>query len=362
MRPMPPYADYVGMPSPVSSSLPPPEHVDVTTRGSIPRGLSGCLVGIGHDQVVRSVLLRPGQTPSYQAQQLRTHTTLHNVLAFGGITLVLGDDSPAYELSAELDTFGVVDLAGQDRALAAFPKHDVATGELHLVAHTQDGTQSHVIVTAGALTRRRRPILHTPQRITDLALTSDSVVFVADGFVGITPREGDARTTWMVTEVADPHLVQAHDAGDAIVVLVLTPTLERWTLHAGARTVEREMLDPTPRRFAHLIDNAREGAPRWAWTTGDATIGRHDLVDSRHVHHAVAPGVPGDFVVVPDSGQPDDVGGGWLIGFVHRAAGSTTDLRVIDAADLTAPAVATVRIPHRIPPDLRCTWIPSAQH
>jgi carotenoid cleavage dioxygenase-like enzyme len=362
MRPLPPYADDVGMPSSVSSSLPRPEHLDVTTRGSIPRELSGRLVGIGNDQVVRSVLLRPGQTPSYQTQQLGTDTTLRNVLAFGGITLVLGDDSPAYELSAQLDTFGVVDLAGQDQAVAAFPKHDVATGELHLVAHTQDGTQSHVIVTAGALTRRRRPILHTPQRITDLALTSDSVVFVADGFVGITPREGDARTTWMVTEVADPHLVHAHDAGGAIVVLVVTPTLERWTLHAGARTVEREVLDPTPRRFAHLIDNTREGALRWAWTTGDATIGRHDLVDSRNVHHFVTPSVPGDFAVVPDAARPDDTGGGWLIGFIHSTAGATTDLRVIDAADPTAPAVLTVRIPHRIPPDLRCAWIPSAQH
>ncbi len=52
-------------------------------------------------------------------------------------------------------------------------------------------TQAHVVVSAGALTRRSRPIVDTPNRITDLALTGDRVVFVADGFVGVMSRGGE---------------------------------------------------------------------------------------------------------------------------------------------------------------------------
>jgi carotenoid cleavage dioxygenase-like enzyme len=102
--------------------------------------------------------------------------------------------------------------------------------------------------------------------------------------------------------------------------------------------------------------------PRFVWTTGGETIGRHDLVDSRHAHRSLRPHVPGDFVVVPDPARPDDTDAGWLVGFVHDLSGNTTDLRVIDAAAIAELAVATVRIPRPIARELRCTWIPSSQH
>ena len=96
------------------------------------------------------------------------------------------------------------------------------------------------------------------------------------------------------------------------------------------------------------------------WTTGDETIGRHDLVDSRHAHHSLRPSQPGDFVVVPDAARPDHIDGGWFVGLVHDPSSTTTDLRVSDAADITE-AVATVRIPRPIPHGLRCTWMPATQ-
>ena len=97
--------------------------------------------------------------------------------------------------------------------------------------------------------------------------------------------------------------------------------LERWTLHPAAGSIQREVLDPTPRRFAHCGSEGVDGAPRSLWTTGNGTIGRHDLVDSRHVHHSLRPDVPGDLVFVADTTRQSDADGGWLVGFVHDASG-----------------------------------------
>ena len=120
--------------------------------------------------------------------------------------------------------------------------------------------------------------------------------------------------------------------------LALTPMLERWTLHPAAGSIQREVLDPTPRRFAHCGNEGVDGAPRLLWTTGNGTIGHHDLAASRHVHHNLRPDVPGDLVFVADATRPSDADGGWLVGFVHDAPRATTELRVIDAADIAGAA------------------------
>jgi carotenoid cleavage dioxygenase-like enzyme len=231
---------------------------------------------------------------------------------------------------------------------------------LHLIARDTDGVQAHVVVSVGALTRRSRPVLDTPSRIKGLALSCDHAVFVADGFVGVASRDGEARTSWVATGVAAPHPVHAHDAGDAVVLLAVTPSLERWTLHPDSGTIAREVLDATSRRFTHLRVGGVDGAPRWVWTTGDETIARHDLVDTRRVQQSFEPNVPGDFVVVPDPAGQRDADCAWFVGFVHDTSGST-ELRVIDAADIAGPAIATVPIPRPIPRGFRCTWVPSIQ-
>jgi carotenoid cleavage dioxygenase-like enzyme len=298
---------------------------------------------------------------TYRSRHTRPEVDVHHVVAFSGTTLALGDDLPAFELSAALDTLRPVDLAGQGRPLAPFPKHDPTTGELHVIAGAVGEAQAHVVISAGALTRRNRPIVDPPNHVTALALTRDRIVYVADSFIGIASREGEGRITWIETGVTVPSPVHAHDAGDTVVLVTLTPLLERWTLNPIAGTIQREVLDPTPRRSAHCGNEGVDGAMRLLWTTGNGTIGHHDLVASRHLHHNLRPHVPGDLVFVADRTRPSDADGGWLVGFVHDAPRATTQLRVIDAADIVAPPIAAAPIPRPIPHGLRCTWIPSTQ-
>ncbi len=350
------------MPSPTDPSNPSPPDADLDVCGTVPSGLSGRLVVLDPDGVIHSVLIGDGHA-SYSGRRLRTETGVHDLVYFGGSTLVSGDDASAYELGPAGDTLRRVDLAGQRRSLAVPPKQDAATGELHLIAHDTNGSQAYVVVSAGALMRRSRPLLGTPERVHDLVISRDHAILVADGFVGVVSRNGELRSTWIPTGIGAAHPVHAHDAGDSVIVLALTPLLERWTLHLEARTIQREVLDPTPRGFAHCSTDGADGAPLCVWTTGNGTIGYHDLLDTRHHHHRLGPGVPGDFVFVADAtAQGDTADRGWLVGLVHHHSGEATELFVIDAADIAVPAIVTAPIPRLVPPQLRCTWVPSTRH
>ena len=162
------------MPSSTDPSLQTAHDVDIDVRGLVPPALSGRLLGIGQG-VAHSVEVHPGRSVTYRNRYALPDADVHHVVSFNGTTLAFGDDLPAFELSAELDTLRRVDLAGQGRPLAPFPKHDLTTGELHVIAGAVGGTQAHVVISAGALTRRNRPIVDAPRRIIDLALPLDRV-------------------------------------------------------------------------------------------------------------------------------------------------------------------------------------------
>ena len=365
---------------------------DLHVQGTLPTGLSGRLLAIGPDfdpdspgirssdapaGMVHSVLLHAGRTISYRSRWVLTASMAQrlgiaappgptnagrdivasNIVSFGGSILALGDGSLAHELTPELDTLRRVDLAGRSCGLVAFPKRDRATGGLHVLTVAPTGTQAYVVVSSGALTRTCRILENAPTRITDLAVTRNRVVLAADGFVGVLPRSTDARTTWISTGLGSPVLVDAHDAGDRVVVYAITPSLERWTLHAASMTLDRKVLDPTPRRFACVNHQTEDGAPRFLWTAGERIVDKRDLDGTSHVRHVVRSGQPGDLVFVADAARAGDADGGWLVGLVHDLPRGETDLVVLDAADL-AP-VAGIRIHRHIPRDVRSTWIPA---
>ena len=381
--------------------LPSPNHAEVegeTTitglhvQGTLPRGLSGRLLAIGpsvnanssgidmrdaHDGMVHSVHLHAGRALSYRSRWVLTTSVARrlridsppgprntgpdivasNIVAFGGSILALGEGSLSHELTPELDTLRRVDLAGQSRGIAAFPKRDPITGGLHILTVAPTGTQAHVVVSSGALTRTSRTLDAAPAQIADLAITRDRIVLAADGYIGVMPRGADTHTTWISTGLESSRLVHAHDVGDSVVVYAMTPSLERWTLQASSATLHREVLDRTQRRFARTSDHPLVGAPRFLWTTGDGTADKHHLETMKHLRYFFPSGQPGDLVFVDDATRPDDADGGWLVGFAHGQAPDETDLVVLDAAGL-AP-IASVRIHRRIPDAAHCTWVPS---
>jgi carotenoid cleavage dioxygenase-like enzyme len=348
------------MPSPTDPSKPPSQNVELDVLGALPAVLSGRLVGVSRDGTVHSLDMH-GERLTYSVRRFHTDAVIHSLFRFGTSMLAFGEGASAYELDTDNGTLVRVDLAGHGRMLAAYPRQDLATGELHLVADDTDGGQAYIVVSAGAMTRRSRPIVGASCRIHGVSLSRDHTIFVADGLIGVTPRDGESRTTWIATDAAAPHPVYAHDTDGGVALLALTPSLERWMLQPDSGTIKREVLDDSPRRFAHLRADAIDAVPKWLWTTGGDTIGRHDLVHSRHTHRRLHAQVPGDFVVVAGTTPPVDINGGWLIGFVRKSPDAVTELHVSDAADITATAVATAGVPRPIPLEVHFTWISSIQ-
>jgi carotenoid cleavage dioxygenase len=78
---------------------------------------------------------------------------------------------------------------------------------------------------------------------------------------------------------------------------------------------------------------------------------------TRQTHDFGADRYPGEFVFVPRHAEAAE-DEGWLIGLVVDMAEQTTDLAILDAARFEEAPVATIRIPHRVPPGFHGNWLP----
>ena len=302
-------------------------------------------------------------------------------------------------------------------SFTAHPRRDPATGELHAICYEAtdpNRVRYNVIDTAGRVRRSVViPVSHGPL-IHDCAIT-DRFVIILDlpltlslrtvisghGFpyrwnkdhaarLGLLPRDGDAGDIrWIpLAPCFVFHTANAYDLPDGRVVLDVIAYdrmfseendgpdsnprgFERWTIDPVAGTVDQRLIDRAPQELPR-IDERCSGRPyRYAYAiglpdeisetlVGDAPLFKHDHETGIRQTHHFGPGrVAGEFIFVPRSpdAAEDD---GWLIGLVIDDDRTTTALEIIDARSIEHPPIATVRIPHRVPPGIHGTWLPSA--
>jgi 8'-apo-carotenoid 13,14-cleaving dioxygenase len=341
-------------------------------------------------------------------------SVLHH--AGAGWALVEAGSTPV-RFAEELDDQRYEDFGGTlPGSFSAHPRRDPATGELHALCYEANDLKRirYNVVDAGGRVRRsvtiavqHGPLIHdcaiTDRYVVilDLPLTlSLRVIMAGHGFpyrwndehparIGLLPRDGEATDIrWLSL---DPcfvfHTANAYDLPDGRVVLDviaynrmfagdnLAPDeaprgLERWLLDPEAGRVTQTTLDATPQELP-VIDDRRRGRPyRYAYAlglpsepseslVGEAPLIKHDLEQrSRAVHSFGSGRIAGEFVFVPrapDAAEDE----GWLMGFVTEPDGAGTALELLDAQDITAPPVAKVRLPHRIPPGIHGAWLPA---
>ncbi|MGY4399126.1 carotenoid cleavage dioxygenase-like enzyme [Sphingomonas sp. UYAg733] len=338
-----------------------------------------------------------------------------NVQAIGGRTFALVEaGSYPVELSDTLDeqTYNPFDdtLTG---SFTAHPHLDPLTGEQHAIAYeaTDPETIRHIILSPEGRVVREEPIKvkHGPS-IHDCAITARFVVILDlpvtfsmksligghsfpyrwnpdhQARIGLLPRNGrGSETIWVDV---DPcyifHVANAFDLPDGRVVMdavvydtmfadstlgpdAMSRGLERWTIDPATGTVERRTIDATPQEFPRP-DERRFGQPyRYAYTLGlpkhdesfigESFILKHDLETGiREVHDFGEGRYPGEFVFVPagvDAGEDE----GWLVGLVVDLPHQTTDLVIIDARSFAGEPVASVHLPHRVPPGFHGNWL-----
>lgn len=144
--------------------------------------------------------------------------------------------------------------------------------------------------------------------------------------------------------------------------------LERWTVDPASGTVARQTLDTRGQEFPRPDERFFTKPYRYLWCDGldgdleffsSVPLYRHDLETGERIAHDFGEGrVPGEFVFVP-RGPDAEEGDGWVMGYVIDRNAGTTNLEILAA--LTLEKVASVQIPHIIPPGFHGNWI-AASH
>ncbi len=359
----------------------------------------------------RHVPAAPG--PRHVFDTVNTSVLNH---AGSGWALVEAGSTPV-RFDEHLETQRYDDFGGTlPGSFTAHPRRDPATGELHALCYEATDPKRvryNIVDVAGRVRRSVTiPVSHGPLIhdcaitaryivVMDLPLTlSMRTVLAGHGFpyrwnekhparIGLLPRDGEAEDIrWFPL---DPcfvfHTANAYDLPDGRVVLDvvaydrmfagdnLAPDeqprgLERWTIDPKTGTVEQRAIDLAPQELP-TIDERRTGLPyRYAYAlglpaeptetlVGEAPLIKHDLDRGTRQLHAFGPGrIAGEFIFVPrsSSANEDD---GWLMGFVIDADGQSTALEMLDARHVEAAPIASIRIPHRVPPGIHGAWLPS---
>jgi carotenoid cleavage dioxygenase-like enzyme len=366
---------------------------------------------IRSNAVAKALGVEPAPGPRHHFDTVNT-----NVIGIGGRTFALVEaGSYPVALGEMLDEQAYDPFDGSLKgSFSAHPHHDPKTGESHAICYEgrDPGVIRHVVVDAAAMVVREEPITvrHGPL-IHDCAITDRFVVILdlpvtfsmktliaGHGFpyrwnpehqarIGLMPRHGtqDDILWCPVAPGYAFHVANAYDAADGRVMLDLcvydtmfgdgaqgpdaaSRGLERWTIDPASRAVDIRTLDAAAQEFPRT-DERFFGQPyRHVWTMATPTdpvdrfIGAtrlyaHDLVTGEHqVHDFGAGRHPGEFVFVPETADSPE-GHGWLIGFVVDLADEATDLVILDARRFEGAPVASIRLPHRVPPGFHGNWI-----
>ncbi|MFD4673386.1 carotenoid oxygenase family protein [Lentzea sp. NPDC058450] len=143
-------------------------------------------------------------------------------------------------------------------------------------------------------------------------------------------------------------------------------SLYRWTLDLTTGAVSEHPLDDLPIEFPTVNDERTGLGTRYVYAVSNAlpldesrrlAVVKYDTTTGERTSHMLGQGwVPGEaeFVPAADGAGEDN---GWLLSIVSHEAANTAELLVLDASDVTAGPVASVRLPRRVPWGYHGAWI-----
>lgn len=330
-----------------------------------------------------------------------------HVIRHAGRIFALVESSFPTEMTPELDTVGICDFEGRlTTAMTAHPKRCPLTGELHFFGYGffPPYLTYHRLDAAGKLVQSEVIDVPGASMIHDFAITEHHVVFMdlpilfsleramQGGFpyewnedygarVGVMRRGGThADVRWFDVEPCYVfHPLNAFEQDDAIVMDVVryaelwrggpdaftSAFLHRWTLDLGAHKVTEQALDDRPVEFPR-VDERRTGlSHRYGYAVSSPSsvaeqasqLLRYDLATGVTQVHDFGSCAPGEAVFAPaaSSAEEDE---GWVLTFVYDPARNASDLVILDAARLSAPPVARVHLPQRVPYGFHGSWLP----
>ena len=170
--------------------------------------------------------------------------------------------------------------------------------------------------------------------------------------------------------VGDPGNPRFEKAVPELGNLRIEPLFHRWRLDLATGQAREERLDDVVTEFPRMNDaflgqrSRYSYHPRLAPTLTflfDGLI-RYDVEGGATVVHDYPQGwYGGEVSFAPRAGGSGAEDEGYLLTFVQEEATGRSELHVLDAADLAAPARARLAIPQRVPTGYPTRWVPTAE-
>lgn len=348
--------------------------------------------------------------PDTPADPERDHNTNVNVIAHSGHILALGEGSVPFAVTSELDTVGPVTFDGSiPGGMTAHPKVDPVTGELiYFRADWQPPFLHYGVLDASGNAKVNQTVeLEAPSMMHDFAITENFSVLLDLGVgfdfamlqsgapmpirwfdertsrLGVIPRRGGTARWFEVEPCFIQHVVNAYETqeGEIRLEAVRYPEFLRFDAGSGFApnplgslwgytidlirgVVAEEQLDE---HFIELprIDERQAGRRSQvlyaAEQPTDEEMRGIVKIDTRRSTFERFDVDPGDqnsepiFVPRPGSTAEDD---GWILACVYKALTHTSELVILDAANISDTPQAVVRLPRHIPAGFHGAWIP----
>jgi len=332
-----------------------------------------------------------------------------HVIGHGGRTwAIVESGTPPVELTYELDTVGHNPGWG---AYTAHPKVDPATGELHAICYDWANLRDHVkyIVMDSEASLVKSVDIPMPGMcmIHDMSLTENYVViydlpvtisFMALGTgasfpfrwdnehearVGLMPRDGGPNDIiWSsVSQNYAYHPMNAYEDSDGNVVIDICrydrmfdqdtngpfgdslPRLDRWTVNPKTQKISEQQIDDRAQEFPRIHPELNSKPYRYGYSLAVGSkafpaIYKHDMQTGESASFDLGPGRHGaepNFVPKHAAESEDD---GYLMTYVYDESRKASELIILDARDLSRPALAQVRLPVRVPYGFHGSWVP----
>ena len=134
----------------------------------------------------------------------------------------------------------------------------------------------------------------------------------------------------------------------------------------AAGKVHEERLDDRGNEFPRVNETLLMSQHRYGYAVeavntkkafDTAALLKHDLrAGTTEQHKFAGGGQPGEFVFVPADGatSEDD---GYLMGYVYDPTRDSSNFVVLNAHDITADPIASVRLPQRVPFGFHGNWV-----
>ena len=363
--------------------------------------------------MVHGVRLNEGRADWYHSRFVGGSRANTSVIGHGGRTMAIVESGGLpQDLSYTLDSVGENTSIGT--GFTAHPKLDPDTGELHAICYDWADLQDHVryvVVDANGewadetdIPMNGMPMIHDMSLTENYAIIFDLPVtlsFMALGTgasfpfrwdndheprIGLMPRQGEAEDIiWCpISPNYAYHPMNAYeDAAGNVVIDICRyermfdqdtlgpfgdslPRFDRWTVNPKARTVSEDIIDERAQEFPRCHP-ALNGKPyQYGYCVaveryGFPSIYKHDLRAGTTTEFNVGPGRhSAEPVFIPREGATaeDD---GYLMTYVYDSTKNVSDLIILDARDLSRPALAQVHLPDRVPYGFHGNWVSDAE-